>query len=279
MDSRSLLRQHNLRPRKGMGQHFLVNGEVLQAIAQAAHLQKDDTVIEVGPGLGALTTIMAPQTGDMLAVELDTEMVAQLGEVLAPYPNVHVIQQDILQVNLAEELARLPHAQAGAGYKVVANLPYYITTPILRYFFAQARRPSLIVVTIQQEVAQRMVAAPPDMNFLAVLVQYYGRVEIVRKVGADAFYPPPKVGSAVVRITLHPDMPLDDMQTQQFFRLVSSGFSQPRKQLHNPLAQGTGRTRVEIIAALNACDINEKRRAETLSIAEWLHLLNVLFPK
>ena len=117
------------------------------------------------------------------------------------------------------------------------------------------------------------------MNFLAVLVQYYGRVEIVRKVGADAFYPPPKVGSAVVRITLHPDMPLDDMQTQQFFRLVSSGFSQPRKQLHNPLAQGTGRTRAEIIAALNACGIDEKRRAETLSIAEWLHLLSVLFPK
>ena len=279
MDSRSLLHQHNLRPRKGMGQHFLVDNEVLARIAAAAHLQRDELVVEVGPGMGALTTVMAPQAGCVLAIELDKDIVDKLGQVLAPHSNVSVVQGDILEVNLEAQIERLSPALASANYKVVANLPYYITTPILRYFFAQRRRPLLIVVTVQEEVARRMVAAAPDMNFLAVLVQYYGKPEIVRLVPPSSFYPPPKVGSAVVRITMHPRLPLDDMQTQQFFHLVSAGFSQPRKQLHNPLAQGTGRTRSEVISALNACGIDEKRRAETLTVAEWLTLLNFLFPQ
>jgi 16S rRNA (adenine1518-N6/adenine1519-N6)-dimethyltransferase len=279
MDSRSLLQQHSLHPRKGMGQHFLVNSEILDGIAAAAHIQPHELVVEVGPGMGALTTVMAPQAGRVLAIELDKEIVDKLGQVLAPYPNVSVVQGDILEVNLETELAKLSPPLASAGYKVVANLPYYITTPILRYFFAQKQRPSLIVVTVQEEVARRMTAATPDMNFLAVLVQFYGKPEIVRLVPPSSFYPPPKVGSAVVRITMQPSLPLDDVRTQLFFRLVSAGFSQPRKQLHNPLGQGLGRTRSEVIAALNACGIDEKRRAETLTVPEWLTLLNVLFPQ
>jgi 16S rRNA (adenine1518-N6/adenine1519-N6)-dimethyltransferase len=278
VNSRSLLRQHNLRPRKGLGQHFLVNDAILAAIAAAAHIQPDDTIVEVGPGMGALTTVMARQAGRILAVELDAALVEKMGALLASFNNVHVIQGDILEINLEEQMARIVPAPAAAAYKVVANLPYYITTPTLRYFFDQRQRPSLIVVTVQAEVARRMVAAPPDMNFLAVLVQFYGAPEIVRLVPPGAFYPPPKVGSAVVRITLREQLPLDASQTQQFFRLVSAGFSQPRKQLHNPLMQGTGRARAEIIAALHSCGLDEKQRAETLTVQDWLHLLLYLFP-
>ena len=278
MNTRSLLRQHNLRPRKGLGQHFLVNEDILSQIAAAARLQPDDTVVEVGPGLGALTTVMAAQAGRVLAVELDAALVARLESVLAPHPNVHLIQGDILTVNLEEHLAAVMPDKAEPAYKVVANLPYYITTPALRYFFDQRQRPQLIVVTVQAEVARRIVSTPPDMNFLAVLVQFYGQAEIVRLVSPNAFYPPPRVGSAVVRITLAAQPPLDASSAQQFFRLVSAGFSQPRKQLHNPLIQGTGRSRAEIVAALQACAIDEKRRAETLSVQEWLRLLHFLFP-
>jgi len=275
MDTRSLLRQHNIHPRKGLGQHFLVNEDVLADIAGAAHLCPNDVVVEVGPGVGSLTVVMARQAGHILAVEIDRDLVAKLQQVLAAYDNVRVIQQDILELHLEEELAKLGGAAAD-GYKVVANLPYYITTPTLRYFFAQRQRPSLIVVTVQDEVAGRMVAAPPDMNFLAVLVQFYGQAEIVRRVPAGAFYPPPKVDSAVVRITLKPTLPLDDAQTRQFFRLVSAGFSQPRKQIHNPLAQNYGATRADMIAALRSSGIDEKRRAETLTVEDWLRVYHSL---
>jgi 16S rRNA (adenine1518-N6/adenine1519-N6)-dimethyltransferase len=228
--------------------------------------------------MGALTTVMAKQAGRILAVELDATLVEKLGAILASASNVHVIQGDILAINLDEQMARIVPAPAAASYKVVANLPYYITTPILRYFFDQRQRPSLIVVTVQAEVARRMVAAPPDMNFLAVLVQFYGAAQIMRLISPGAFYPPPKVGSAVMRITLHDQLPLDANRTQQFFRLVSAGFSQPRKQLHNPLMQGTGRGRAEIIAALRSCGLDEKQRAETLTVQDWLRLLLFLFP-
>lgn len=273
MNERALLRQHDVRPRKGLGQHFLVNGEILEQIAAAADLQPSDTVVEVGPGMGALTTILARQAGRVLAVELDASLVAKLGSILAGVDNVNVVQGDILSLQLAEHLP-----DQVAPYKVVANLPYYITTPILRYFFDQRRRPDVIVVTVQEEVARRMTASPPDMNFLAVLVQYYGRPQIVRLVPPGAFYPPPRVGSAVVRITMKPELPLDGPGTQQYLRLVSAGFGQPRKQIHNPLLQATGRTRDEIIAALHASGIDEKRRAETLSLEDWLRLLHSLFP-
>ncbi len=271
MDQRSLLRQHNVRPRKGMGQHFLVSRDVLEAIAAAASLKPDDLVVEVGPGMGALTQTMAGQAGQILAVELDQELVPKLQEILAPYPNVHIVQGDILELNLEQELAAVP-AEPEHRYKVVANLPYYITTPILRYFFAQRFRPSIIVVTVQEEVARRMAAEPPEMNFLAVLVQFYGQPRIVLRIAAGAFYPPPKVSSAVVRIDMRETPLLDDRQALRFLRLVSGGFSQPRKQVHNPLAQTSGLSRSEVVAILRQNGIDEKRRAETLSLEEWLRL-------
>jgi len=285
MDQRSLLRRHSVRPRKGMGQHFLVSRDILEAIAAAASLQPDDLVVEVGPGMGALTQVIAGQAGQILAVELDQELVPKLQEILAPHQNVRIVQGDILQLDLERELAAMPGPAAPAGspssvvsatpaprYKVVANLPYYITTPILRYFFAQRFRPSIIVVTVQEEVGRRMTADPPEMNFLAVLVQFHGQPRIVQRIAPGAFYPPPKVGSAVVHIAMRETLPLDERQAQRFLRLVSGGFSQPRKQVHNPLAQTCGLSRAEIVGILRENGIDEKRRAETLSLEEWLRL-------
>ena len=273
MDQRSLLRRHSVHPRKGMGQHFLVSRDILEAIAAAASLQPDDLVVEVGPGMGALTQVIAGQAGQILAVELDQELVPKLQEILAPHQNVRIVQGDILQLDLERELAAMPGPAATAPrYKVVANLPYYITTPILRYFFAQRFRPSIIVVTVQEEVGRRMTADPPEMNFLAVLVQFHGQPRIVQRIAPGAFYPPPKVGSAVVHIAMRETLPLDERQAQRFLRLVSGGFSQPRKQVHNPLAQTCGLSRAEIVGILRENGIDEKRRAETLSLEEWLRL-------
>jgi 16S rRNA (adenine1518-N6/adenine1519-N6)-dimethyltransferase len=273
MSSPSDLRKMNVRPRKGMGQHFLISQAILEEIAAAANLQQNDIVVEVGPGVGALTGVMAPQVGSIVAVELDAELIPRLAEAMAPFGNVRIVNGDILELHLAETLAQVTPAAGGiAPYKVVANLPYYITTPSLRYFFEQEQRPSLIVVTIQDEVARRMVAHPPDMNFLAVLVQFYGAPEIVRQVPPGAFYPPPKVESAVVRIVLRQSLALSPEATGRFFRLVSAGFSQPRKQLHNPLTHGTGLPRERIMAALDASGIDNTRRAQTLGVDDWLRL-------
>ncbi len=272
MNAPALLRQHKLRPRKRLGQHFLVNEEILAGIAAAAGLASTDVVVEVGAGLGALTVILARQAGHVLAVELDPTLAGKLADIVADAPNVLIVQRDILKLNLEEALAEIDPQGKTADYKVVANLPYYITTPVLRYFFERNSRPSLFVVTVQEEVARRIVAAPPEMNFLAVLVQFYGQPEMVRTIAPGAFYPPPKVDSAVVRIRMHPQPPLEGAQTRQFFRLVSAGFSQARKQLHNPLAQGLGLSRTSVMDALEATGIDAKRRAETLTVAEWLAL-------
>lgn len=275
---RDLLKQYGLRPRKGMGQHFLVNEEALSWIAQAARLTPDDVVVEVGPGLGSLTALLAEQAHEVVAVELDRDIAAVLPRILGAYSNVRVVQGNILEVYLEQELAtawRPPHSP-GVSYKVVANLPYYISTPVLRYFFSQRRRPSLLVVTVQEEVAQRMLAAPPDMNFLAVLVQFYGRPEIVRRLPASFFHPAPKVDSAVVRIEMKDTPPLPAEETKRFFRVVSAGFAQRRKQIHNSLANQLMLPVPAVSAALAAAGVDGMRRAETLTIDEWLRVKQAL---
>lgn len=271
MKPSSYLRQQGLQPRKRLGQHFLVSDEILSSIAAAAGLQPDDQVVEVGPGLGALTTVLAQQAGRVLAVELDESLAGKLGELTSAHANIDIVRSDILKLDLEQALWK-GSPPANAGYKVVANLPYYITTPILRYFFERDLRPSLVVITVQEEVARRIVAAPPEMNFLAVLVQFYGEAAIVRSIPPGAFYPPPKVHSAVVRIRMRPTLPLDGPATRRFLRVVSAGFSQPRKQIHNPLAQGLALNRDDVAAALVSAGIDPSRRAATLALDEWLAL-------
>jgi len=256
------LDRHDLRPSKGLGQHFLTDPVALERIVAAAELSEQDWVLEIGPGLGHLTRKLVERAGQVVAVELDPAMVAALTEELGDCPNLRIVPGDILELDVVELME-------GHPFKVVANLPYYITSAVLRYLLEATLRPTLIVVTVQREVAQRIVAGPGEMSLLAVSVQFYGRPRIVARVPAGAFYPPPKVESAVVRIDLYPQPPLEVEDVEGFFRVVQAGFGQRRKQLKNALAHGLGCPVDAVAAALQRAGVDPRRRAQTLSVGEW----------
>ncbi|MBI3978549.1 MAG: ribosomal RNA small subunit methyltransferase A [Chloroflexi bacterium] len=274
-EARALLAAYGLRARKRLGQNFLIAPAIHNAVVEAADLTGTDVVVEVGPGLGFLTRALAPRAGCVIAVELDEVLADLLREQLAGQPHVHILAADILQVPPAEILAGagLP---AGTPYKVVANLPYYITSPVLRHFFEAARKPRLLAVMVQREVAQRIVARPPKMSLLAVAVQVYGSPRIVRTVPPGAFFPRPAVASAILRIDVadRPRVDADDLN--RFFALVAAGFSQPRKQIHNPLTQRLALPPGAAVEVLRAAGIDPARRAQTLSLAEWERLYRML---
>lgn len=263
---KALLAAHGLRPLKGLGQHFLVDESHLDRIAAAAELGPDDVVVEVGPGLGALTDRLIAQAGQLLAIEFDAGLVPLLQARYGAHPTFHLTHADILTV----DVPALVRAQTGRErYKVVANLPYYITSAVLRHLFESAPPPELLVVLIQLEVARRIVAGPGDMSLLAVSVQLYGEPEIVHKVPAGAFYPPPKVDSAILRVTPRPTPAVALTDADAFFEVVRAGFGQKRKQLKNSLNAGLPLPAAEIEAALAEARIDPRRRAETLSLEEW----------
>jgi 16S rRNA (adenine1518-N6/adenine1519-N6)-dimethyltransferase len=268
----ALLRAHGMHPRKRLGQHFLADPVALGRIVSAADLSTDDTVVEVGAGLGTLTRLLADQAGRVVAVELDEQLVSILKEQLAGLPNVQIVQGDIMSM----PAFGLPHH----GYKVVGNLPYYITSAVLRRFLEARSRPCLMVVTVQREVAERIVAAPPDMSLLAVSVQFYGQPHIVARIAAGAFCPPPKVDSAVVRIDVgkQPTVTLGEgIDEAVFFRTVRAGFSQKRKMLRNALSAGLGLPPVRVEEALARAGIDPRRRAETLGLQEWAAATRYLY--
>jgi 16S rRNA (adenine1518-N6/adenine1519-N6)-dimethyltransferase len=265
-----LLRQSGLRARKSLGQHFLADASVLQTIVEAAELSPADTVIEVGPGLGILTAELVRRAGNVIAVELDTKLASLLKSRLASPANLRVINADILKVSLSELLEGTSH------YKVVANLPYYITSPVLRYFVEASPKPSLMVVMVQKEVGEAIVAGPGKMSLLAVSLQIYSKPSIISHVPAQCFYPQPKVDSVVVRFDLLPEPAVKVADMGGFFEMVRAGFSLPRKQLHNSLAHSLGMKSAEITSLLKGANINSKRRAETLSLEEWARLYEVL---
>ena len=264
MSARKLLAQYGLEPKKGLGQNFLTDKGVLDKIVAAAELSPDDTVLEVGPGLGHLTRLLARRAGRVIAVELDGRLLPILRDQLAGYDNVELIQGDILELFLSSLLFPL-----SSEYKVVANLPFYITSAVLRRFLTAEPSPVRMVVTVQREVAQRITARPGDMSLLAVGVQFYGRPQIVARIKAGAFYPRPEVNSAVVRIDRHPTPPVKVSDTEAFFAVVRAGFAQRRKQLRNSLAAGLRCPQATIVAALKVAGVDPRRRPETLSLSEW----------
>ncbi len=270
MSVQRLLRQHGLRPRQRLGQRFLADEEVLARIVAAAEIAPTDTVLEVGPGLGSLTRALAAQAGRVIAVELDAQLIAVLHQRLSDCPNVTIVQGDALQLAPAEVVG------AHAPYLVVANLPYYITAPILRHFLEAPRPPERLVLMLQKEVAQRILATPGQMSLLAVSVQFYARPRLVGHVPAAAFYPRPKVDSAIVRLDVYdqPPVPVDDVR--DFFRVVAAGFSQPRKQLKNALAHALGLPIAVVIEALTAAGIAPQQRAESLALDDWARLASRL---
>ena len=262
LNVRQLLREFNLRPQKSLGQNWLVDESTLARIAAAAELTRQDTVLEIGPGLGSLTRYLAESAGRVVAVELDGALMPPLRRVLADYSNVTLVQGDILQFNPAALVA-------APCYKVAANLPYYITSAVIRHLLEADVSPSLIVLTVQLEVAQRITAAPGKLSLLGVSVQFYGRPSIVTRIKADAFYPAPKVDSAVVRIEPYKTLTVQVDDRDEFFAVVKAGFAQKRKQLHNALTGGLARPQAEIAAALERAGVDGRRRAETLTLAEW----------
>ncbi len=269
MDVRQTLRRYGLEPRRELGQHFLVDGRILARIVAAAELSPADTVLEVGAGVGNLTRLLAAEAGWVVAVEVDRRFSPVLESELADRGNVRLVAGDILAMDPSDLME-------GRSYKVVANLPYAITSAVLRHLLEARLPPQRMVVTVQREVAERIVARGGRMSLLAVSVQYYGRPQLLFRIKPGAFYPPPEVESAVLRIDPHPEPPVRVGDVSHFFRVVRAGFSQPRKQLGNSLAAGLGISPQEAVDALQRAGIDPRLRAERLSLEEWAHLARAL---
>ncbi|MBA3947269.1 MAG: 16S rRNA (adenine(1518)-N(6)/adenine(1519)-N(6))-dimethyltransferase RsmA [Herpetosiphonaceae bacterium] len=263
-----------VRPSKELGQNFLIDAEALQAVVDAADLQPTDTVIEVGPGLGVLTYELVQRAGQVIAIEFDRRLATRLTEAIE-VPHLRVVQSDVLRIEPAEVVGAAGH------YKLVANLPYQITSAILRHFLEAALPPALAVVMVQREVAERIVARPPHMSVLAHSVQLYTVPEIVRWVPAAAFLPVPKVDSAVLRLHRRPQLAVEVDDVDAFFRVIKAGFLQARKKLGNALSIGlasfgTPLAKTEAIELLKGVDIDPDRRAETLTLEEWAQVYRAL---
>ncbi len=276
MDIKPLLRQLNLRPSKGRGQSFLVDESVLDAILDAAEVSPEDTILEVGPGLGILTAALAQRAGRVVAVEIEPRLAAHLRKSLAIFSHVQIVEGDIL--TLPGTLPEVSEPPGGFPYKVVANIPYAITSALLRHFLESPSPPTRLVLMVQKEVAQRIVAAPGHLSLLALSVQFYGDPRLVAMVPARAFYPVPQVDSAILRVDVLPQ-PRLAVEPQRFFRVAAAGFSQKRKQLKNSLAGGLGLSSQETVAILQAVGIDAHRRAETLNLEEWGRLTQALGPQ
>lgn len=261
---KALLAAHGITPKKSLGQNYLHDTNILQQIVDHADVSPVQTVLEIGPGLGALSIPLAAQSKHLIVVETDTRVRPILEAQLYPYQNVTYIWQDFLDVSLSEIVGH-------QSYIVVANLPYYITSAILRKLLEVENRPQHIVVTVQKEVAERIIAEPGNMSLLSVAVQFYGSASIVMRLNPGAFWPQPDVASAVIRIDCYSQealaIPFTDHQA--FFDLVRAGFSQKRKQLKNSLGKNTGYDNDQVSTAFAMAEIDPRRRAETLSLTEW----------
>ncbi len=252
------LHGQGLAPKKHFGQNFLVNMGVTAKMEAAADLSSQDVVLEVGPGLGALTRELAARVKKVIAVEKDRGLAGFLVKELS---GVDIIEQDILKFSLEA----LP-----PGYKVVASIPFAITAPLIRKFLEADNPPSLLILLVQKEVAQRICAKPPRMNLLAVSVQFYSHPRLVAVIKKGVFWPQPKVDAAILKLIPFGKKP--EIDPALFFRVVKAGFLHPRKQLLNNIKEGFGMKRQEVEHLLTACNISPARRAETLSIADWILL-------
>lgn len=280
MNVHRVLRSWNVRPDKALGQNFLVDQTILRRIAEAAQLTSEDVVLEIGAGTGALTELLARDAGHVVALELDQQLIPILEGELSGFDNVSIVQGDILGLDPAHLVQRVhqQHEPSPLPYKVVANLPYYITSAVLRRLLEADRRPDLMVITVQREVAERIVANPGDMSVLAVSVQFYGDPELLFRIKPGSFYPSPDVESAVLRIDVYDRPPLPENEIDTFFTLVRAGFSQRRKQLHNSLSAGLGErvSKQQAAARLENAGIDPRRRAQSLSVEEWVDLTQAL---
>ena len=290
---KNLFKKYKIYPSKRLGQNFLIKKSVLEKTIEAAELSLEDIVLEIGPGIGNLTQEIAKRAKKLIAVEKDKKMVEILKETLKDFKNIEIIQGDILKTDVSS------YNLQATSYKLVANLPYYITSPVIRMFLESLNPPKLMVLMVQKEVAERICAYPPKMNLLAVSVQFYGKPEIVSLVSKKSFWPSPKVDSAILRIAplINADKRL--INADLFFEIVKAGFSHPRKQLVNnllvlrssksvgglaldslngvkldkpPHLRIGGGGKASIKKWLEQNKIKPSQRAETLSIKDWINL-------
>ncbi len=257
-----LLKKHGLHADKRLGQNFLQDAGALERIVRAADITQEALVLEVGSGLGSLTRYLAAAAGRVVAVELDKRLIPVLKNVLKPYSNITIVAGDILKLS-STQLA------LSEGYIVVANIPYNLTSAIIRHLLESSPRPQRMILTVQREVAERICANPPDMSLLALSVQVYGKPAIVTHIPAGAFFPAPKVDSAAVRIDIHPTALIPSPELEIFFKLIKAAFSQKRKTLRNSLSAGLKISTEQSQALLIKAGIDPQRRAETISLEEW----------
>lgn len=267
----SYLKQHGFWAKKGLSQNFLVDKEALDKIVEAAKLKSDDTVIEVGPGVGTLTMELVKYVGRVIAIELDEKLAGQLSvisnQLTEKKKNLEIINADILKINLPELLD-------GKDYKVVANIPYAITSKIIRLFLTEKNKPKLMVSLVQKEVAERICAKPGDMSTLSISVQLYGEPEIVDIVKSNSFFPSPKVDSAILKISNIKES--EDFEEKAFFRCVNIGFASKRKTLLNNLSAGYHLDKKTVSDIIINMGLSLDARAQELSVEEWKKLYQLI---
>lgn len=268
MNPKAILDTFEITPKKALGQNFLHDPNALDKIVATADLMPDDTVVEIGPGTGSLTEKLAQAVKHVIAIEIDERLREQLERLQSRYPNLFVIYDDILKVDVLNVVGP-------KDFVVVANVPYYISTAILKHLLEAQRRPRRIVLTLQYELAERITAPPGDLSLLAVSVQYYGNPQLVGKLPPAVFWPRPDVDSAVLRIDTYTHPPVEVPDDKTFFRVVRAGFSQKRKQLRNAVGSGLGMKATQAGELLTKAEIDPTRRAETLSLEEWAALSRI----
>ncbi len=267
-DFRALLRRHGIRPNKRLSQHFLFDPGALDRVVAAAELSSQDTVLEIGAGVGSLTLRLAERAREVVALEIDERLVPALQEVTAGCDNVRVVLGDILAVDLE---GLFP----GKPYLVVANIPYAITSLLIRRLLEAPAAPRRLVLTVQREVAERIVAGAGEMSLLALSVRLYGQPRLAGIVPAGAFYPPPRVDSAILRIDCHASPVLEASQVPVLFALARAGFGQKRKQLRNALSARLALPTDQVAEGLRQAGIEPRQRAQELDLAAWLRLADV----
>ncbi|WP_313074171.1 16S rRNA (adenine(1518)-N(6)/adenine(1519)-N(6))-dimethyltransferase RsmA [Lacrimispora sp.] len=270
-----IIKKHEFAIQKKFGQNFLIDTHVLEKIINSAGMTKEDCVLEIGPGIGTMTQYLAEEAGHVIAVEIDTKLIPILNETLADYDNVTIINQDILKVDINQITQDY---NQGRPIKVVANLPYYITTPIIMGLFEGGVPIDNITVMVQKEVADRMQVGPgsKDYGALSLAVQYYAEPYIVANVPPNCFIPRPGVGSAVIRLTRYKTPPVDVVDPKLMFRLIRASFNQRRKTLQNGLNNSSeiSFTKEQIIEAIEHMGLNPSVRGETLTLKEFAGLSN-----
>lgn len=262
---------------KRFGQNFLIDAHVLEKIVSAAGITKDDCVLEIGPGIGTMTQYLAESAGQVIAVEIDTNLLPILADTLKDYSNVKVINQDILKVDINELVKEYNN---GRPIKVVANLPYYITTPIIMGLFENQVPIDSITIMVQKEVADRMQVGPgtKDYGALSLAVQYYAKPQIVANVPPNCFMPRPKVGSAVIRLTKYKDAPIKVTNEKLLFQLIRASFNQRRKTLQNGIKNfgGLNFSKEQVAQALEEMGLPASVRGEALTLEQFATLANIL---